>query len=81
MFKKKKNGRKRSRLVALGYQQIAGVYFTSFHSFVLEDVTLRIMIVTALFLDLTIKLIDIEAAFMEGKLYEQIYVRIPSSMQ
>ena len=80
-FKTKKDGRKRTRLVALGYQQVPGTDFTNFHSFVLEDVTLRTMIVMGLLLDLSIMIIDIEEDFMEGNLEETLYVRIPAAMQ
>jgi len=45
VFKKKKNGVYRARLVALGYNQVAGVDYTASFAPVVHDATYRIMLV------------------------------------
>ena len=54
VFKLKRCGRYRSRLVVLGYTQIPGVDYTDNFSPLVNDVTMRLMLVFFLVLDLEI---------------------------
>ena len=74
VFKCKRDGRYRSRLVALGYTQIPGVDFTDNFSPVISDVTLRICLTIWLILDLDIDQMDVETAFLEGILSPNEYM-------
>ncbi len=78
VFKKKKNGVYRARLVALGYNQIPGVDFTDNFSPVANDVTIKLMLLL-LFSNKNWEsvMMDIETAFLEGKLDSEIYMKIP----
>ena len=63
------------RGVTLGYQQIPGIDYTESHSPVATDVAIRMAIGIALFNDgWNIHVIDIEAAFLEGKLDKPMFV-------
>ena len=73
-FKLKRNGIHRSRLVALGYNQVPGVDYMDNFSGVVHDVTLRIALAVWLVLRLDVDQIDVETAFLEGELKENEYV-------
>ena len=71
VYKLKRNGVYRSRLVALGYTQIPGVDFTDNFSPVVHDVTLRTALILWIVLGLDVDQIDVESAFLEGELDEK----------
>ena len=48
MFKVKCDGRFRSRLVELGYRQISGIDYTDIHAPVLNEISLRIILILKL---------------------------------
>ncbi|MFN7263265.1 MAG: reverse transcriptase domain-containing protein [Cyanobacteriota bacterium] len=77
VFKKKKNGVYRSRLVAKGYDQIAGVDFQYNFAPVTSEVTLRILLVMWIVLDLFAEVADVQTAFLHGDLDEEIFIKIP----
>ena len=77
VFKIKRNGVFRARLVACGYSQVPGVDFTDFYSPVINDVTFRIIIVVMMLNKLEARIINIETAFLEGELNEEIYMKVP----
>jgi hypothetical protein len=82
VFKKKKNGVYRARLVAKGYDQIPGVDYTENFAPVVNDVTIR----TVLVLWLKNKhwvatLIDVETAFLYGDMDVELYMEIPEGME
>ena len=77
VFKIKRDGRYRARLVACGYSQVPGVDYTENYSPVVNDVTFRIMLVLWILKCWDAKIIDIETAFLEGDLDEEIYMRVP----
>ena len=82
VFKRKRDGRYRSRLVALGYTQIPGVDFTDNFSPVVHDVTLRIVLIIWIFFYLDIDQMDVETAFLEGILdpSEYVYMSCPNGL-
>jgi len=81
VFKIKRNGVFRARLVACGYSQVPGVDFTENYSPVVNDVTFRIMLVAMILWNLDAVLIDVETAFLHGELEEDIYMECPDGME
>jgi len=77
VFKTKRNGIFRARLVACGYSQIPGVDFQESYALVINDVTFQILLVTLLTWNLVRKVIDIRTAFLHGYLKETIFMKIP----
>ena len=80
VFKVKRNGVFRARLVACGYSQIPGVDFTENYAPVINDVTWRIMLVMMLLYNLEGILLDVECAFLEGELEEEVYMDCPEGL-
>jgi hypothetical protein len=78
VFKKKSSGVYRARLVALGYSQIPGVDYSANFSPVINETTMRIVLLMMLKNNWTMELIDIETAFLYGDLEEEIFLKIPS---
>ena len=81
VFKEKKDGVFRARLVALGYNQVPGVDFTDNFSPVVSDETIKLLIVIMLKKNWDSMMMDIETAFLEGKLTEKIYMSIPEGLE
>ena len=81
VFKVKRNGVFRARLVACGYTQIPGVDFTENYAPVINDVTWRIMLIAMLLWGLEGILIDVECAFLEGELEEEVYMNCPEGLE
>ncbi|CAJ1959428.1 unnamed protein product [Cylindrotheca closterium] len=79
VFKIKRNGVFRSRLVACGYSQIPGVDFTEHFAPVINDITWRILLVAMMIWKLDAWLIDVETAFLHGEFDEgeQIFMNLP----
>ena len=73
----KSDVRHRSRLVALGYRQLYGVDYQDVHAPVLHEVSFRIILLTKMIRRCTIRKIDVEATFMEGRLEEDIFIKFP----
>ena len=80
VFKIKKNGVFRARLVALGYSQIPGVDFTDNYAPVVNDVTIRVVLVLYYCNNWYVESIDIETAFLYGELEEKIYMKVPDGL-
>jgi Reverse transcriptase (RNA-dependent DNA polymerase) len=72
VFDIKRDGTFRARLVACGYSQVPGVDFQESYSPVINDVVFRILIVCQIIWGLTVILIDVEVAFLNGDLDEII---------
>ena len=80
VFKVKRNGVFRARLVACGYSQVAGVDFTENYAPVINDITFRILLIAMIVWKLEGKIIDVETAFLNGDLDEDIYMDCPEGL-
>ena len=80
IFKVKRNGVFRARLVACGYSQVPGVDFTESFAPVINDVSFRLMLIAKLVWNMTSTVVDIEMAFLHGDLDEEIYMDIPMGL-
>eukprot|EP01082_Thalassiosira_pseudonana_P004207 g3736.t1 g3736 contig13:32484-34808(-) len=80
VFKLKRNGVFRARIVACGYSQIPGVDFEESYSPVMNDITLRILLVIWIVMTLKAIIADVETAFLYGKLLEVIFMECPPGM-
>jgi hypothetical protein len=81
IFKVKRNGIFRARLVACGYSQVPGIDFSESFAPVLNDVSFRIMLIAKLVWDMTSTVVDIETAFLHGDLDEEIYMEVPIGLE
>ena len=77
VFKVKRNGVYRARLVAKGFNQIPGVDFTDNYSPVVNDVTFRVVVARMIIENMKGKVVDIDNAFLNGDLEHEIYMKIP----
>ena len=79
---KKRNGVFRARLVACGYSQVPGVDFTESHSPVINDVTVRILLILLILWKYMSMIVDVETVFLHGILGEgeEIYMDCPKGM-
>ena len=80
VFKKKRNGVYRARLVGLGYSQVPGVDHKNNFSPVVSDTTFRCVMVLALMSNWEMEVVDIETAFLYGILEEEIFMKIPEGL-
>ena len=80
VFKIKRNGVYRSRLVACGYSQIAGVDFSENYAPVINNVTWRTMLIMMIKNNPESMIIDVETTFLHGNLEEEIYMVCPDGM-
>jgi Reverse transcriptase (RNA-dependent DNA polymerase) len=80
IFKIKRNGIFRARLVACGYSQIPGIDFNESFAPVINNVSFRIMLVAKLIWNLKAHINDVETAFLHGELQEEINMNIPEGM-
>jgi hypothetical protein len=80
IFKIKRNGVFRARLVACSYSQIPGVNFNESFAPVVNDVSFRIILTAKLLCDLQASIVDVETAFLHGNLQEEIYMNVPKGM-
>jgi hypothetical protein len=84
--KTKEDGTKiyRSRGVVKGYDQIPGVDFTESFAPTANDTTLRTMLAITLSKSKegwTVEVIDIETAFLEADLKEQVWIEVPQGYE
>ena len=64
IFKIKRNGVFRARLVACGYSQVPGIDFNESFAPVINDLSLRVMLISKLIQGLHATIIDAETAFL-----------------
>jgi hypothetical protein len=81
IFKIKRDGVFRARLLACGYSQVLGIDFTDRYTPVIDDVSFRIILIDVMAWNLKAKIIEIETAFLHGDLEESIFMEIPSGME
>ena len=77
---KKENGvivKYKARLVAMGYTQLAGIDFTETYSPVARFTSIRIILAVAVKKGLEVHQMDVETAFLNADLIEEIYVATP----
>jgi hypothetical protein len=72
----------KARLVVKGYEQIPGVDFTETFSPVASDAAIRTILAISLYQaslieGWTMDIVDVETAFLNAKLDEEIYIRVP----
>jgi Reverse transcriptase (RNA-dependent DNA polymerase) len=67
----------RARLVACGYSRIPGIDFQEFYAPVINDVVFRIILILQTMFKYEALILDIETAFLNGELDEDIYMLAP----
>ena len=81
---KYKNGeiaRFKARLVAKGFEQIAGIDFDQTFSPVARMASLRLVLALAALYRLEVHQMDVETAFLNADLEEEVYIRIPEGLE
>ena len=81
VFKIKRDGTYRERLVALGYSQIPGVDYTDNFAPVAHDVSFRIALARMMVEKLDSLVMDVETAFLYGDIEEEIFMKSPVGME
>ena len=81
VFKIKRDGTYRARLVALGYSQIPGIDYTDNFAPVAHDVSFRIALATMMEEMLDSLVMDVETAFLYGAIEEEIFMKLPVGME
>ena len=81
VFKIKRDGTYRARLVALGYSQIPGVDYTDNFAPVAHDVSFRIALARMMVEKLDRLVMDVETAFLYGDIEEEIFMKSPVGME
>ena len=80
VFKIKRDGVYRARLVACGYSQIAGVDFIANFAPVVHDASFRIVLIAILVFAFKAKIVDVITAFLYGDLEEEVYMDCPEGL-
>jgi Reverse transcriptase (RNA-dependent DNA polymerase) len=80
IFKIKRNGAFRARLVACGYSQVPGINFNESFAPVINDESFRIMLIAKLVWGLQASIIDVDTAFLHGTWSEKIYMNALNRM-
>ena len=81
VFKIKRDGTYRPRLVVLGYSQIPGVDYTDNFAPVAHDVSFRIALARMMVEKLDSLVMDVETAFLYGEIDEEIFMKSPVGME
>ena len=81
VFKIKRDGTYRARVVALGYSQIPGVDYTDNFAPVAHDVSFRIALARMMVEKLDSLVMDVETAFLYGDIEEEIFMKSPIGME
>ena len=81
VFKFKRDGTYRARLVALGYGQIPGVDYTDNFAPVAHDVSFRIALARMMVEKLDSLVMDVETVFLYGEIDEEIFMKSPVGIE
>ena len=81
MFRIKRDGSYRARLVALGYGQIPGVDYTDNFTPVAHDFSFRIALARMMVEKLDSLVMDVETAFSYGEIDDEIFMKSPVGME
>lgn len=81
VFKLKSDNRFRERLVAMGFRQIPGIDYQTAHSPVLTDISFHLIIILKLQRGWDMMALDIEKAFLEPTLDEDIFISAPQVLE
>ena len=81
VFKIKRDGTYRARLVVLGYSQIPGVDYTDNFAPVAHEVSFRIALGRMMVEKLDSLVMDVETAFLYGEIDEEIFMKSPVGME
>ena len=81
VFKIKRDGTYRARLVVLGYSQIPGVDYTDNFAPVAHDESFRIALARMMVEKLDSLVMDVETAFLYGEIDEEIFMKSPVGME
>jgi hypothetical protein len=86
IFKKKTNGSRKSRSVIQGYKQIPGVDFVKSFSPLATNTTIKVTVALtmeqmALHDDWVIKMVDVEAAFLNAPVDTDVYIELPEGLK
>ena len=81
MFKIKRVGTYRARLVALGYSKIPGVDYTDNFAPDAHDVSFRIALARMMGKKLDSLVMDVETAFLYGEIDEEIFMKSPVGIE
>ena len=81
VFKLKRDGTYKARLVALGYSQIPGIDYTDNFAPVAHDVSFRIALARMMVEKLDSLIMDVETAFLYGDIEEEIFMKSPVGME
>ena len=84
-YEKKSNGTFCARLNARGYKQVDGEHYdsTSIHALVVNDTTVRIIMVLGIMAHWMSHLVDVQGAFLNGNLEsnEQMFMEVPQGFK
>ena len=81
VFKIKRDGTYRARLVALGYSHIPGVDYTDNFAPVAHDVSFRIALARMMIEKLDSLVMDVETVFLYEEIDEKIFMKSPVGME
>ena len=81
VFKIKRDGTYRARLVTLGYSRIPGVDYTDNFAPVAHDVSFRIALARMMVEKLDSLVMDVETAFLYGDIEEEIFMKSPIGIE
>ena len=81
-----KNSFPKGRLVSKGYEQVPGVDYTETFSPVATDTSVRTVWAVSLYYqdkydDWTMEMVDVETAFLNADLDEEIYIEVPEGAE
>ena len=81
VFKIKRDGTYRARLDAVGYSQIPGIDYTDNFAPVAHDVSFMIALTRMMVEKLNSLVMDVETAFLNGEIEEEIFMMSPVGME